>query len=163
MSKTILIPVLFAVLFQSCAQNNDKKTAPIRQQPKVATSFQLTDFLSDNADLTAATDKVFASLDDTAIVAQLIMPAVGRLGQTEETIKAHIKSRIIGGVLLFICAFNVWVIHVMSHVIGYLLCRSITVGTTMPLFLRCIINGGTFCNCINIDTVFFDFYMLVCP
>jgi beta-N-acetylhexosaminidase len=100
MSKTILIPVLFAVLFQSCAQNNDKKTAPIRQQPKVATSFQLTDFLSDNADLTAATDKVFASLDDTAIVAQLIMPAVGRLGQTEATIKAHIKSRIIGGVLL---------------------------------------------------------------
>jgi hypothetical protein len=100
MSKTILIPVLFAVLFQSCAQNNDKKTAPIRQQPKVATSFQLTDFLSDNADLTAATDKVFASLDDTAIVAQLIMPAVGRLGQTEETIKSHIKSRIIGGVLL---------------------------------------------------------------
>ena len=100
MSKTILIPVLFAVLFQSCAQNNDKKTVPIRQQPKVTTSFQLTDFLSDNADLTAATDKVFASLDDTAIVAQLIMPAVGRLGQTEATIKAHIKSRIIGGVLL---------------------------------------------------------------
>ena len=103
MNKFLVISTVFLLLFQSCAQNTP--TQAINNQPKVVIpviqkSFQLTDFLSDNADLTAATDKVFASLDDTAIVAQLIMPAVGRLGQTEATIKAHIKSRIIGGVLL---------------------------------------------------------------
>lgn len=103
MNRFLVITAVFLLLFQSCAQNTP--TQAINNQPKVVIpviqkSFQLTDFLSDNADLTAATDKVFASLDDTAIVAQLIMPAVGRLGQTEATIKAHIKSRIIGGVLL---------------------------------------------------------------
>ena len=39
-------------------------------------------------------------MDDTAIVAQLIMPAVGRLGQKKETIDQHIKDRVIGGVLM---------------------------------------------------------------
>lgn len=103
MNKFLVITAVFLLLFQSCAQNTPLQSPekPTKISiPVVQTSFQLTDFLSDNADLTAATEKVFASLDDTAIVAQLIMPAVGRLGQTEATIKAHIKSRIIGGVLL---------------------------------------------------------------
>jgi beta-N-acetylhexosaminidase len=103
MNKFLVISTVFLLLFQSCAQNTPLQSLekPTKISiPVVQTSFQLTDFLSDNADLTAATEKVFASLDDTAIVAQLIMPAVGRLGQTEATIKAHIKSRIIGGVLL---------------------------------------------------------------
>jgi hypothetical protein len=45
-------------------------------------------------------ERIFKLMDDTAIVAQLIMPAVGRLGQTKETIDQHIKNRIIGGVLM---------------------------------------------------------------
>jgi beta-N-acetylhexosaminidase len=101
MRKFILLPAILVTLFYSCAQTTpaEKKTEK-RVQPEVQKEFKLTDFLSDNKDLDAEVDRVFSQLDDTAIVAQLIMPAVGRLGQTEATIKAHIRQRIIGGVLM---------------------------------------------------------------
>ena len=103
MHKIVLVLSVVTILFQGCAQdqNNEKKATPIkREQPKVEVSFNLNDFLKENKDLDAAVEKVFATLDDTAIVAQLIMPAVGRLGQTDATIQSHIKQRIIGGVLM---------------------------------------------------------------
>ena len=100
MTKFILIPILVAFLFQGCAQAEQKKEAVKRVQPQVKVDFKLTDFLTDNADLDKEVEKVFATLDDTAIVAQLVMPAVGRLGQTEATIKSLIKQRLIGGVLM---------------------------------------------------------------
>jgi beta-N-acetylhexosaminidase len=90
-----------AFLFHSCAQSSEKKVSKLQQnQPKVKTKFQLFDFLSNNEELDNEVNYVFSQLDDTAIVAQLIMPAVGRLGQTKETIDQHIKERIIGGVLM---------------------------------------------------------------
>ncbi|MEN9441153.1 MAG: hypothetical protein RLZ33_1230, partial [Bacteroidota bacterium] len=101
MNKLFIVPALCAVLFQSCAQNEEKKEQPVkREQPEVKVEFKLTDFLSENEALDKEVERVFATLDDTAIVAQLVMPAVGRLGQTEATIKSHIKDRIIGGVLM---------------------------------------------------------------
>jgi beta-N-acetylhexosaminidase len=101
MRKFILLPTLLVTLFYSCAQTTPaaKKTEK-RVQPEVHKEFKLSDFLTDNKDLDAEVDRVFSQLDDTAIVAQLIMPAVGRLGQTEATIKAHIRQRIIGSVLM---------------------------------------------------------------
>lgn len=99
MKITFLSIVSLGLLFQSCAQapqNQAKKPEVVQIQ----TVFELQDFLKENKDLDAAVDKVFASLDDTAIVAQLIMPAVGRLGQEKSTIDQHIKARIIGGVLM---------------------------------------------------------------
>jgi beta-N-acetylhexosaminidase len=101
MNNLILIPAILAVLFQGCAQSESKKEPAIKHvQPQVSLNFKLTDFLAENPDLDKEVEKVFATMDDTAIVAQLIMPAVGRLGQTDETIKSHIKQRIIGGVLM---------------------------------------------------------------
>lgn len=99
MKLTLLSILSSGLLFNSCAQapkNEVKKTEVVHIQ----TQFALQDFLQDNKDLDAAVEKVFASLDDTAIVAQLIMPAVGRLGQEKTTIDQHIKNRIIGGVLM---------------------------------------------------------------
>lgn len=99
MKLTLLSILSSGLLFNSCAQapkNEVKKTEVVHIQ----TQFALQDFLHDNKDLDAAVEKVFASLDDTAIVAQLIMPAVGRLGQEKTTIDQHIKNRIIGGVLM---------------------------------------------------------------
>ena len=87
--------LLLLGISQGCAQQEKPRT-----QPKVDTSFQLTDFLQENPDLDKAVEKVFSQLDDTAIVAQLIMPAVGRLGETDATIQAMIKQRIIGGILM---------------------------------------------------------------
>ena len=45
-------------------------------------------------------DEVFGSLDDTAIVAQLIMPAIGKYGQTDAVINSLVKRRLIGGLLM---------------------------------------------------------------
>lgn len=101
MNKLILVTSVLAILFQSCAQNEPAKNEDVKRvQPTVKVDFKLTDFLSSKVELDQEVERVFATLDDTAIVAQLIMPAVGRLGQTEATIKSHIKSRIIGGVLM---------------------------------------------------------------
>ena len=72
----------------SYAQNSDSET------------FTLDSFLTENADLDHKVDSVFNTLNDNSIVAQLIMPAVGRLGQKEDTIKSLLKDQLIGGVLL---------------------------------------------------------------
>lgn len=106
MKKVISVGTLGMFLFLACSQGKiDSENKEVKPRKKIeipATSvdFKLTDFLSDNADLDAEVEKLFKSLDDTAIVAQLIMPAVGRLGQTESTIKQHINERLIGGVLM---------------------------------------------------------------
>lgn len=103
MQKNILPFITLTILFSSCAQDSTKERKEVhvkRELPKIEVTFQLSDFLSDNKDLENATEKVFKELDDTAIVAQLIMPAVGRLGQTDETIQSLIKKRMIGGVLM---------------------------------------------------------------
>jgi beta-N-acetylhexosaminidase len=97
--------MIFPFLFQSCAQQPDvqeknKSEHKKVEQPEVKKEYALGDFLKEDAQLDADVDRVFASLDDTAIVAQLIMPAVGRLGNTEPVIKDMIKKRIIGGVLM---------------------------------------------------------------
>jgi beta-N-acetylhexosaminidase len=101
MKSSIITFFAATILFHSCAQSSEKSSTrkPI-EQPKINTSFELSDFLKENKSLDDQVNKVFSQLDDTAIVAQLIMPAVGRLGQTKETIDQHIKDRIIGGVLM---------------------------------------------------------------
>ena len=102
MNKLILVSVVVLSLFQSCAQPVAKKekSAVETVKKEIKKEYVLADYLKEDADLDKDVEKVFAALDDTAIVAQLIMPAVGRLGQTEATIKSHIKDRIIGGVLM---------------------------------------------------------------
>ena len=89
MNKAVFIIGTLLFLSHTFAQKQDQKQ-----------TFELKDYLSTNLELDKKTQDVFLSLDDTAIVAQLIMPAVGRYGQTEEKIKQHIKDRVIGGVLM---------------------------------------------------------------
>ncbi len=99
MIKFSLISLIALFLFQACAQEikTVKKKIII---PKHEITFSLNDYLKENTALDKEVDAIFAALDDTAIVAQLIMPAVGKYGQTEALIKQHIKERIIGGVLM---------------------------------------------------------------
>lgn len=63
-------------------------------------TFSLADFLTENNELDAKVNAIYASLDDTARVAQLIMPAMGKYGQTEDVIYKLVNRRLIGGVLL---------------------------------------------------------------
>jgi beta-N-acetylhexosaminidase len=102
MNKLILVSTVVLSLFQSCAQPAEKKEKSAVEivKKEIKKEYVLADYLKEDAELDKDVEKVFAALDDTAIVAQLIMPAVGRLGQTEATIQSHIKDRIIGGVLM---------------------------------------------------------------
>ncbi len=94
------------LILQACGQGSASTAVkkPIErklpQLPSIQKNYVLSDYLSENESLTKDVDALFASLDDTAIVAQLIMPAVGRLGQTKATIEQHINKRQIGGVLM---------------------------------------------------------------
>ena len=111
MNNFLLSAVCFALIFQGCAQSENQETKKEAKaettdtivkvdQQKASVEFKITDFLSDNEQLDQDVERIFSTLDDTAIVAQLIMPAIGRLGQTEATIKSLINKRQIGGILM---------------------------------------------------------------
>ena len=94
--------LLFSTLFGlfACSQQADTKVTPEVPTTETNTKFKLTDFLSSNSDLDNAVNDIIKQLDDTAIIAQLIMPAVGKYGQPQATIEDHINHRIVGGVLM---------------------------------------------------------------
>lgn len=118
MKHFITICACSALLLQACGQNTPEKKEPVKEErkvpelPEIKVEYSLKDFLSENEQLDKDVDALFQTLDDTAIVAQLIMPAVGRLGQTPQTIEAHIKKRQIGGVLMLngsVKQFSGWI------------------------------------------------------
>lgn len=86
--------------FYSCAQQPASLSFEAAEQINSSIEFKLTDYLSNNESLDREVARIFASMDDTAIVAQLIMPAVGRLGETRDSIDKFIRLRLIGGVLM---------------------------------------------------------------
>ena len=100
MFKLIAVVVLSSFLFQSCAQSPSKEVKKEIKQPVSKINFTLTDFLTENKELDKEVNRIFKEMDDTARIAQLIMPAVGRLGKTKEQIDQYIKERLIGGVLM---------------------------------------------------------------
>lgn len=118
MKHFITICACSALLLQACGQNTPETKEPVKEErkvpelPEIKVEYALKDFLSENEQLDKDVDALFKTLDDTAIVAQLIMPAVGRLGQTPQTIEAHIKKRQIGGVLMLngsVKQFSGWI------------------------------------------------------
>jgi beta-N-acetylhexosaminidase len=99
MKSIIIFTVVCNIIFCGCAQE-PLKTQELSDTETQAIKFKLSDYLAENSALDKEVNRIFESIDDTAIVAQLIMPAVGRLGQKKETIDQHIKDRVIGGVLM---------------------------------------------------------------
>lgn len=118
MKHIMTICACSVMLLQACGQNVPETKDPVKEErkvpelPEIKAEYALKDYLSENAQLNKDVDALFKTLDDTAIVAQLIMPAVGRLGQTPETIEAHINKRQIGGVLMLngsVKQFSDWI------------------------------------------------------
>lgn len=103
MNFRILI-VLPLLIFSSCAQESDslaevnvwKDLLESSLEPQI----ELSTYLTEHRGLKEKVDSVFNTMDDRAIVAQLIMPAAGRLGQSEARIQYLIKNRYIGGIIL---------------------------------------------------------------
>mgnify|MGYP006080580615 FL=1 len=94
----ILIPAIFIqiFIFQSCARAQNNETKSIVEPVEI----NLDAFLLNHPDLDKKVDSVFNTLNQNEIIAQLIMPAAGRLGQHYDTIKALIRDEKIGGILL---------------------------------------------------------------
>jgi beta-N-acetylhexosaminidase len=106
MNKLTFTAAVFAIVLQSCAQQTEKKEnkteedSKITYHPAMNHSFTINDFLADNKQLEKDVDSIFNTLSDETKVAQLLMPAVGRLGETNELITQKIKENKIGGVLM---------------------------------------------------------------
>lgn len=85
MIKLLLISIL---TFLACVINAQEST------------FKLDNYYQSNPQLSNKVDSIFNTLTSSDVVAQLIMPAVGRYGSKEDTIVNLIKKNKIGGVLL---------------------------------------------------------------
>lgn len=85
MATTILKMVLIFALNNAVAQH---------------TKLSLQNFLEKDTFLDYAVDVKFHEMNDTLRVAQLLMPAGGRLGESEAKIEKYLSNNLIGGVLL---------------------------------------------------------------
>jgi len=101
----ITLPVL-VISFCACSQKQQEEpqTKTVKKQEVSYDTkghlFTLKDFHTSNSDLDKKVEEYFAKLDDTSKVAQVIMPAMGRLGQPTETIFRLVRERKIGGILM---------------------------------------------------------------
>ena len=100
MTKHHLFIFFNLILLTSCAQEQENPEISSKEIETPKIEINIDAFLQEVPELDAKVDSIMSTLSDEAIVAQLIMPAVGRLGQKEDTIKALIEDHLIGGVLL---------------------------------------------------------------
>jgi beta-N-acetylhexosaminidase len=81
--------------------NDSKPNGVVQSNGKTGeNAFVLSDFLSENSSLDASVDRVFSSLDEKQIVAQLLMSAVGRAGLERATIERYVREGLIGNLLM---------------------------------------------------------------
>lgn len=106
MNKFVISISLFCLILNACAQGpvKEKKDETSEQsiviQPAISHSYKLSDFLTDNQQLDSDVDSIFKTLDNHTRISQLLMPAVGRLGLSNEVIIEQVKKNLIGGVIL---------------------------------------------------------------
>ncbi len=108
MNKLFTLFLFAGISFVSCTQNDDLVTQKVpktdkKEQPapvEKADTLTIGDYFSTSKNIDERVDNLFSKLSDEEKVAQLIMPAMGRLGQTEETIMKLVAAKKIGGVLM---------------------------------------------------------------
>ena len=98
-NKYLFFIFIFFSLF-GCSQIQNENFTAVTASRKIQTEFSLNNFLESNVDLDNKTNLVFNLMDDSSKVAQLLMPAVGRMGLTKLEIDELVKKRMIGGMLM---------------------------------------------------------------
>ena len=98
-NKSPFFIFIFISLF-GCSQIQNENFTTVTASRKIQTEFSLNNFLESNVDLDNKTNLVFNLMDDSSKVAQLLMPAVGRMGLTKLEIDELVKKRMIGGMLM---------------------------------------------------------------
>ncbi|MCH2225964.1 MAG: hypothetical protein MK066_14445 [Crocinitomicaceae bacterium] len=98
MKNLNLLFIAMSLLFSACGQEAVETET---NEPEVVLGpINLNSFLNERTDLSDKVDSVFNTMSSESKVAQLIMPAAGRLGHSEERIKYLIDHNYIGGILL---------------------------------------------------------------
>jgi beta-N-acetylhexosaminidase len=104
MKKSIFIFIVLVSIIplKSCSQENSGTSSSEERKSlkQKQTAFDLTDYLEDNKDLDEKVNLQVSEMSDSALVAQLIMPAAGRLGLPKEDILKFTNRGLIGGVLM---------------------------------------------------------------
>lgn len=110
MKKNFLIVLLAGFSFTACGQDlqlQTKEGASMQlkhrnPQPtkEKQDNFLIEDYFTTNSTIDTKVNAWVSSLSDEDKVAQLIMPAMGRLGQSEETIMKLVEEKKIGGILM---------------------------------------------------------------
>lgn len=100
MKNLHLFFLAMSVIFTACGQEPNNPELATNEPVEVLGPIDLNSFLSDRSDLNEKVDSIFNAMNDESKVAQLIMPAAGRLGHSEERIKYLIDNNYIGGILL---------------------------------------------------------------
>ena len=98
-NKYLFFIFIFFSLF-GCSQIQNENFTAVTASRKIQTEFSLNNFLESNVDLDNQTNLVFNLMDDSSKVAQLLMPAIGRMGLTKLEIDELVKKRMIGGMLM---------------------------------------------------------------
>jgi beta-N-acetylhexosaminidase len=105
MTKHIFFALVLGISTSACSQKNPVKTVNavennVLEKDYKKDHFNLNDFLVENPYLDQRVNEIYETIDDTARVAQVIMPAIGKYGDEESTITNLVSSRKIGGLLL---------------------------------------------------------------
>jgi len=95
MQHSLLLVVFAALLFSTCTAQSPSQTGslPLADEPRLLEEV----FVSESSAYALTAKRVFASLNDEQRVAQLIMTTGGRLGKTQDDIKALVRDQIVGG------------------------------------------------------------------
>ena len=96
--KQTIVHVFLAIFSLSACSQNEGHT--ISKENTKEINFRLDDFFKDDTALTNCVNRTLSQLSPSEIVAQLIMPAVGRYGQDKALIERLTKEAKIGGVLM---------------------------------------------------------------
>ncbi|MBU2060635.1 MAG: hypothetical protein KKH44_02150, partial [Bacteroidetes bacterium] len=91
---------LIIALISACTAQNQQVVKEIKETWKPKQAWKLSDYLGDSPELSLEVETIMATLDDTAKIAQLLMPAIGRYGDEETTIDFLVNHRMISGLLL---------------------------------------------------------------
>lgn len=111
--KKFYVLIFISLLGNSCAQTNDDQSVS-ETELKINDTIVLMDFFRENKKLDSIVDAEFETMNAKSRVAQLIMPATGRLGKPKEMILQHIQDTVIGGILMLngtTTEFTNWIIE----------------------------------------------------
>jgi beta-N-acetylhexosaminidase len=109
---SVFLVLSFYLPLIGCSQTSLESKDLAKKERVKQTVFELSDFLEDNKDLDEKVDLQLKKMSDSALVAQLIMPATGRLGLPKEDIEKYTRKGIIGGVLMLngtVDEFTTWI------------------------------------------------------